>query len=107
MDVRLRGGVPDCLPCGVGPADTEVVLDGSVEEVRVLGDVADRPPQVVQGDVAEVRFAEGQPAILRIEEPEQKRCDRGLAGAGAADERDGLALANLQGHILKGWAGVA
>ena len=99
VDVRLLGSVTDRFGCGVGPADPEIVLDGPVEEVRVLRDVADVTPQVVDGNVTKVSFAERQPAILRINKPEEKRCDRGLAGAGAADDGNGLAFADLQRNI--------
>jgi hypothetical protein len=51
-----------------------------VEEVAVLGDHADRAPQVGGGQVAHVDVAEGDRAGVGVVQPGDERGDGGLAG---------------------------
>lgn len=67
--------------------EAQVVGDGGMEEVGLLGDHADRPGQGVEVQVADVGPVERDPAAGDVVEPGHEITERGLAGAGGADDR--------------------
>ncbi len=73
---------------GVRLGEAEVLGDGGVEEVRLLGDHADRPGEGVEVEVAHVHPVEGDAAAGHVVEPGHQVAERGLAGAGRADDRE-------------------
>src|SRR5437899_11552835 len=75
-----------------------------MEEERVLKDHADLPAQRFERQVADVVTVQPDGAELRIVEPRQEMGDRGLAGAGRADQRGQLAWLDPEGHVCQGRA---
>ena len=94
---RLRRLV-DLVLGGVGLAVADVLERRAVEHRRLLPDHADLRPQRVLGQVADVDAVEQDAAALDLVEAQQQRDGGGLAGAGAADQRDPLAGADVQGR---------
>ena len=81
-------------------ADAQIVGDRAVEQQRFLEHHADVPPQRGQLQAADVHAVDLDDAGLRIEGAVQQR-DRGrFAGAGRADQRDGLAGQRGEGKVL-------
>src|ERR1700686_3561171 len=76
-----------------GSAESDVRFNGAGEEKRILEDDAEEAAQVLEIDFADVDAIEKNLSTLDIVKPEQKRDQRGLAGAGMAD--DGQRLAGL------------
>ena len=101
----MRLGAPRRLVhlrlAGVGPAVADVVERRAVEHRRLLPDRADLGAQRVLGQVADVDAVEQDAPALDLVEPEQQRDRRGLAGAGAADQRHPLAGADVQGEAVE------
>ena len=87
----------DLLVGGVRLGEAQVVGDRGVEEVRLLGDDADRAGEGVEVEVAHVDPVEGDPAAGDVVQPRHQVAERGLAGAGRAD--DGEAAAGRDGEV--------
>ena len=75
----------------VGRADADVLGDRAVEQAGLLEHHRDRVAERIERDVADVLAVDQDAALVGIAQPLQQRQRRGLAGAGRADERDGLA----------------
>ena len=76
---------------GVGLGEAQVVGDGGVEEVGLLGDDADRAGEGVEVQVAHVDAVDGDPAAGDVVQPRHQVAERGLAGAGRADDGEAAA----------------
>ncbi len=72
-----------------------------MEHVGVLGDVADDVLQRLEGHVAHVVAADPDGALVDVVEPRDEVGDRGLAGAGRADQGDHLARLGHEGHVVE------
>ena len=70
--------------------ERHVLREGAGEHLGALGDDADRGPQLLQVEVAHVGAAQQHRAAGRLHGSRQQRGERGLARAGAADERAGV-----------------
>ena len=78
-----------------------------MEHVRVLGDVADRVLERLQGQVADVLAADPHRPAVDVVEPRDEVGDRGLAGTGRPDERDHLAGLGGEGDAVQHLAALA
>ena len=78
LDLRLRR---------VRPPVGDVLGDGRAEQERVVVDDADRAAQRRQVDRAHVGAVDQHGALAHVVEPREQLDQRGLAGAGRADER--------------------
>ena len=93
---RLRSQSPTWLDAG----DAQVLGDRAVEQQHLLEHHADIPPQRRQLQRADIHAVDLDDAGLRIEGAMQQR-DRGrFAGAGRADQRDGLAGQGGKRNVL-------
>lgn len=101
--VRLggAGGLHDLFRGRVGTAVGDVVADRVREQEGVLGDQADRGAQGVQGEFADVVAADEDGSVGHVVEARQEQGDRGLARAGGADDREGLAGADLEAEPVE------
>ena len=84
-------GVPGLAVVGLRAGVEQVGPDRVVEHVGVLGDVADDVLQRLQRHVAHVLAADADHTGADVVEAGHQVGDRGLAGAGRADECDHLA----------------
>ena len=78
-----------------------------MEHVGVLGDVADRVLQRLQRHVAHVVAVDAHGARVDVVQPGDQVGDRGLAGAGGADQRDHLPGHGGEGDVVEHQAVVA
>ena len=69
---------------------------------RVLDDVADAPAKLHRVLLEHVRAVEHDPPSGRLDQPVDHLERRGLAAARRPDERDGLALGDLEGEVADG-----
>ncbi|CAM5693919.1 hypothetical protein SFUMM280S_06782 [Streptomyces fumanus] len=83
------GGPGQLLVRRVRPGEPQVLGDGGVEEVRLLGDDGDVPAQRVQRVLARAPPAEEDPAAPRVVVAQQQGEQGALAGAGRSDDRGG------------------
>ena len=90
VDLRLTRGFLDFGVARVPAAVADVVADGVVEQHRVLRHHADRGAQRVLRDIADILAVDQDAAAGDIVEAEQQPRDRRLAGAGRADDGDGM-----------------
>ena len=90
--LQLAGG-------GLGPGHAQVVGDGAVEQVHVLGHHRDVPAQHVERNGADVPAAQQDPSLLRVGEAQHQRHQGGLAGAAGAHHAELLARPQLQRHL--------
>ena len=67
MGIGGSGGGFQLILGGVALAEPEVVGDGAMKQVGVLGDDRDLLPDSFEGKVFQVLSAEKDPALLRIE----------------------------------------
>ena len=96
----VRGGA-DLLARRVGPAEGDVLGDRAAEQKALLRDDAELAAQRRLRDVAQVVAVDEHRAARRVVEARDELGDRRLAGAGRADERDGLARRDLQREVLQ------
>ena len=75
---------------GVGFAVAEVGGDGAGEQVGLLGNQADRSPQGVRVDVANVYPVDQHPSFGGVEQAGDQVDQGGFSGAGRADHGGGL-----------------
>ena len=104
MDVGRPGRRLDLPRGGVGFGHAQVVRDGAVEEVHVLGHHGDVAAQDGQGDGADVLAAQEDAALLGVAEAQHQRHQGGLARAARAHDAKLLARAQLQGNVPEGRA---
>ena len=90
---------PHLLLGRVGLADPQILGDRAVEQQHLLEHHADIAPQAREREGADVHAVDLHHARLRIEDAVQQRQRRRLAGAGRADQRDGLARQRGEGEI--------
>ena len=74
-----------------GPTEADVVGDGPGEQEALLRDGDDGAAEVDLGEVTQVDPVEQQASFDGVPEPGCQAGDGGLAGAGGADDREGLA----------------
>ena len=96
VDVRGLGRGLDLALARSGIAEPNVLLDGAMEQERILVHQRDHRADLREGKRAEVVPAEPDRAGLGIVEPEQQSHDRGFPAAGAADDADALAGADAE-----------
>ena len=78
----------------------QVLADRAVEQPGVLQNHAEVLTQIVAGDVARIHAVDGNRPALDLVEAHEQVDQRGLAGAGRADDGDRLAGLGLQRKIL-------
>ena len=78
----------------------QVLADRAVEQPGVLQNHAEMLAQVVTGDVARIHAVDGDRTALDLIEAHEQVDQRGLAGAGRADDGDRLAGLGLQRQVL-------
>ena len=81
MDMRRARRLDDFLARGLGPAVGDVVVDGIVEQHRILRHDADGAAQAFLRDLADVLTIHEDAACGRVVEAEQQARQRGLARA--------------------------
>ena len=79
----------------------QVLADGGVEQVRLLGHEPDDPPEGRELDLAHVDAVDVDPPVVDVVQPRQQVGRRGLAGAGRSDERHELARLGLERDVLE------
>ena len=82
----------------------QVLAHGAVEEKALLRDVADAPAQPRLVQLVDRRAVEQDRALVVFVEAREQVDERGLARAGGADQRDGLARASPPGRCRAPWA---
>ena len=90
------GGGEDLRLGGVRPPVGDVGLNRVGEQERVLHDHADRGPQRLLGDVADVVAADPHRAAAHVVEAGEEQAEGGLAGARRPDHGDRLARPDLE-----------
>src|SRR5829696_6465341 len=97
---RTAGGL-DLLEGRVRVGVAEVGQDGLVEQVRVLGDQADRPPETLQLQVAHVDPVDPDGALADVVDPGHQHGRGRLAGPGRADQGDQLAGPDAEADVVQ------
>ena len=85
----------------VGSTEPEVGRHGAGEQVRLLGDVADLPPEQVGVEVAHVDAVDEHRPVGGVEQSRHQVDERRLAGAGAADDRGRLPGLDPERHVAQ------
>ncbi len=93
--------VPELLLVGVRVPEAEVRRDGAGEQVGPLRHEADPVPEHAGVEVAHVVPVQQHAPLGRVHEARDEVDQGGLAGAGAADDRDGLPCAGGEGDVLE------
>ena len=94
QDLLVDGGV-DVGVRGVEARVAQVLHDGGVEEDRVLRDDAERGAETGERDASDVLVVDLDGAGGDVVETVEQLQERGFAGAGLADEGDGLACVGV------------
>ena len=89
---RRKGGVD---------AESDVIIDGVVEEHGFLADDAHEGAQVPREEAAYIRTVDGDPSFLRVVEPRYEIREGCLTAAGLTNERDGLAFRDREADVLQ------
>ena len=93
--------VPELGVGGLLATESQVGGHGAGEEEGTLRHEADRLPQLVEVGLAHVDAVDPDGAARRVEQPRDERDERRLAGAGRADDRDGLAGLGPEGDAVQ------
>ena len=101
MDVRALRRFHDFLVGGVEPAVEDVFPDRRVEEVDVLLDDADVPPDRFHCQRVDFLPVEQNLTVGDVVEVRDEVTYRGLTAAGGSDEREGLTFVYLQRHVAQ------
>jgi len=86
----------ELFPVGIGFAEPQVLFDRAVEQIRVLVDDGDHPPQRLGIEHPQIVAADPHRPALRVEEAQEQAGDRGFAGAAWADNADLLAGGDVE-----------
>ena len=92
--------LPHLLLGRVGQAVLQVAGDGAAEEERLLRDQAELRPEQVRLELADVDTVDQHAARGHVEEARHEVEQRGLAGAGGADDRHRLAGAGAEVDVV-------
>ena len=98
------GGLGHCLHLGVrsaGPAHADVLPDGFVEEIVVLGHKGGLVVELGQRNLPQIMPAQGDMAGLHIPEAGNQLGDGGLAAAGGPDKGGHGSGGDVQADIMK------
>ena len=101
MDFGKDRSLNDLTVGGGGPAVTDVLHDGTGEEEHVLLDDPDVPAETLLGQRPNVSPVHQHRTRRHIVKPRDQMADGGLAAAGRADQRKGLAGRNGQIDIIE------
>ena len=93
--------VPELVVGRVRLAVAEVGRHRAGEQERLLRHQADPAPQQLGLDLADVDPVDQDRSAGRVEQPRQQRDQGGLAGAGGADHRGGLARPGGEGDVAQ------
>ena len=99
MNVRVLSGLDNFFPGGVGFAVGDVVVNGVVEQHRVLRDDADGAAQAFLRNVANVLTIDGNAPGADFIKPKQQARERGFPRAARADDRNFAARRNLKIYV--------
>src|SRR5258707_1451601 len=97
----FANGVLDGVAVDVGSSEADVGFDGAGEEEGVLKNDAEKAAQVLEIDFADVNAVEQDLAALNVVEAKEERDERGFAGAGVADDGEGLPGLHAEGDIAE------
>lgn len=86
---------------GIGPAECDIVSDGSSDQLRILQDEADCAIQFFGCDIAHVDASDADGSLGWIVESGDQRGQRGFARAGRSDQRGHGAFRNGQADIIQ------
>src|SRR5205823_3293344 len=92
----------DLLLARIGLGEGEVLPDGRVEEVGLLGDDPDRPGERLEGQITDVVAVYRHPALGRVVQPRHEVTGGRLPGAGLPDERGVRSRGHREGHVVEG-----
>ena len=81
----------DFRPGRTGPAEAEIVKNGTVEEKRLLRNDADLLAQFAEGNIGHVAAIEQDFSAGRLVKPAEQRNQRRLSRTRGTDQRDALA----------------
>ena len=99
MDVGRPGGPLQLLLGGFGLGHAQVVRDGAVEQVGVLGHHRDVPAQDPEGDGADVPAAQQHAPLPGVGEAQHERHQGRFARSAGTHDPELLARAQLQRHV--------
>ncbi|MND61060.1 hypothetical protein D3C80_523060 [compost metagenome] len=85
----------------IGAAIGDVVANRAVQQRGVLGDHADGAAQAVLGDLGHVLPVDADFPTVHVVETQQQVDQGGLASAGAADQTDFFARADVQAQVVE------
>src|SRR6516164_7164408 len=81
--------------------DTDIVGNRQMwKQPSALGDVTDAPAQLHRIDRADLVAFNGDTAAVGLDQPVGEPQERGLAGAGAADDREKFALTDIERDVV-------
>jgi len=100
ISVARRG--LDFFTVGIRFAEPQILLDGAVEQISVLMDDGDHPPQRFGIDGSQILAADPHRPPLCIEEAQQQTRDRGFARSARADDADLFAGGGAEGEPVMG-----
>ena len=81
--------------------ERDVLADRRGEQEALLEHDRDGAPERIRLRVPEVDPADPHGPGLRVRQPDEELCERGLASAGLAHDRDGFPRADPQGHAVQ------
>ena len=86
---------------GILLAEADIVGDAAAEQYGLLGHIADLGAQLLQVIFPHILLIDAHRSIADIIKAGHQRHERALARTGRADERDRLAFAHREAHILE------
>ena len=105
VDVGAFGRLDHLVVGRVQPAVEDVLLDAAVEQEHVLLHDADAAAQRFERHVVYVRAVDENPPARRLVEGGDEVADGGLAAARGADQRQRLALFDVQRNVFENFLG--
>ncbi len=106
VDVRGRARGDQFVLGRIRLGVAQILADGGVEQVGLLGDDPDMVDDRLLGERAHVGAGEHHRASLRFVQSGREVQDRGLAGAGRSDERDVLPRFRHERHPVERRSGI-
>ncbi len=107
-DEIIGGGhlqrVPHVVFGGIGLAVAQVVRHGAGEQIAALRNQADRRPELLGVEVANVDAVDAYRTGRHVVHPADQRYERGFAGTRGADDRRRRTRLGRQRNILEHWA---
>lgn len=101
MDLCLPAGGDDFILAGIRLGQTQIIANGAVEEMGLLGDDGDHPAHILCPVIMQLTAVQANPPLLIIPKAHQQVDQRRFTGAAGAHDSHALSWSNAEAYVVE------